>query len=383
MTELSSTLESLQVVGKRKGGKKRFLVYGATGYTGQLICKHAIQCGLDITLSGRNNHKLERLAKELTLPPSSYVCVGLQETAKLDTALEGIDVVVHCAGPFLETFSPMVEACLRNGVHYIDINGEIGVIEGIYQKYDKEAKDKGVMLLPAAGFDVVPSDTLIHLLDEHFGETFPHARADQIDLSFHFNKAGALISRGTGNVMKGGKRGVCVVRQRGEIVEKEAKPIPLKERKRCYYGFVNKEMTVKPANMADVASAFYSTGIGNVRCFMSDVASMLQLRCVMTPFSEKSSDRSSSKQQPIGPSAEENMEGKAYLHCSISSKSGDEKVSGSLECPAPYKVTYLAVIYVLKEIERKSVAKVGFCTPSLAYGKQFLKACDMAWQIDK
>jgi short subunit dehydrogenase-like uncharacterized protein len=405
ITELSSTLDSLQVADQKKGGekkKKRVLVYGATGYTGQLICKHAIACGMDITPSGRNEHKLQRLSKELQVLlqkqkeqqatgndptdasmsfPLSYLCLELKNSAKLDAALEGIDIVVHCAGPFVETFAPMVEACIRAGVHYIDINGEIGVIEGI-SKYDKEARERGVMLLPAAGFDVVPSDTLVHLLHQRFKERHFQARASEIDLSFHFNKAGALISRGTGNVMKGGKRGVSVSRQGGAIVERVAKPVPLKERRKCFYGFVNKEMTVKPANMADVASAFYSTGIENVRCFMSDVASMLQLRCVMTPFSERTSDRNSSKEQPIGPSAEENKEGKAYLQCSISAKDGKERVSGSLVCPAPYKVTYLAVGHILQEIQNKNHFKVGFCTPSLAYGKQFFDVCDMEWQVD-
>ena len=57
----------------------------------------------------------------------------------------------------------MVDACLATGTHYLDITGEIDVFEAVLARQD-EARDRGVVLLPGAGFDVVPSDCLAALL---------------------------------------------------------------------------------------------------------------------------------------------------------------------------------------------------------------------------
>ena len=82
--------------------------------------------------------------------------------------LAGIDVVMHCAGPFAQTSRPMADACLRTRVHYLDITGEIAVFEALAAR-DAEARARGVMLLPGVGFDVVPSDCLA----AHRAHVFP------------------------------------------------------------------------------------------------------------------------------------------------------------------------------------------------------------------
>src|SRR5262249_62024739 len=83
--------------------------------------------------------------------------------AALDRGLAGVRVVLHCAGPFAHTSRPMVDACLRNRVAYLDITGEVPVFEACAAR-DAEARAAGVMLMPGGGFDVVPSDCLaVHL----------------------------------------------------------------------------------------------------------------------------------------------------------------------------------------------------------------------------
>ena len=72
---------------------------------------------------------------------------------------DGMSAVIHCAGPFVYTAQPMVEACLRQRVHYLDITGEIAVFEALAAR-STEAQQAGVMLLPGVGFDIVPSDCL-------------------------------------------------------------------------------------------------------------------------------------------------------------------------------------------------------------------------------
>ena len=134
----------------------KFLIYGANGYVGEAAARLAVEQGLEPILAGRNEAKVATLANELGL--EHRIC-ELDDTDGLDRALRDVPLVVHLAGPYQTTSRPMVEACLRAGAHYLDITGEIPVLERLAGR-DAEAKANGVMLLPAVGFDVVPTDCL-------------------------------------------------------------------------------------------------------------------------------------------------------------------------------------------------------------------------------
>src|SRR6476469_8967947 len=134
---------------------KFVLLYGATGYTGRLIIEEAIRKGLPLILAGRNEQALRELAIENNL---SYRVAPLDDSNRLDNSLQDVAVVLHAAGPFAITAEPMIAACIRNKVHYLDITGEIGVFEYAH-RMSNLARDAGIMLLPGCGFDVVPTDS--------------------------------------------------------------------------------------------------------------------------------------------------------------------------------------------------------------------------------
>ena len=96
------------------------LLYGATGYTGRLIVTEALRRGLRPILGGRRAEPLAALAANTGLP---YRVASLHVDEALDRALEGVCAVLHAAGPFADTALPMLNACLRTGVHYLDITG--------------------------------------------------------------------------------------------------------------------------------------------------------------------------------------------------------------------------------------------------------------------
>ena len=112
-----------------------FLIYGATGYTGELTARLAVDLGMVPTLAGRNREKVERLATELGLP---FLAFALEDGLALRAALRDVPVVLHCAGPFSRTYPPMVEACLHTGTHYLDITGEMIELEALPER-DAEA----------------------------------------------------------------------------------------------------------------------------------------------------------------------------------------------------------------------------------------------------
>ncbi|MBL8957126.1 MAG: saccharopine dehydrogenase NADP-binding domain-containing protein [Myxococcaceae bacterium] len=131
-------------------------LYGATGYTGPLIAEQAVARGHRPLLMGRSADKLKALGEQLGL---EHRAVSLDDAAGLRAALKGLDAVVHAAGPFIHTSAPMVQACLDEGVSYLDITGEPDVFKAVYAR-DAEAKARGVALIPGVGFDVIPSNCL-------------------------------------------------------------------------------------------------------------------------------------------------------------------------------------------------------------------------------
>jgi short subunit dehydrogenase-like uncharacterized protein len=97
-----------------------FLLYGANGYTGRLIAREAVVRGLRPVLAGRNAEAVGKLARELGLEERIF---SLDDAAATRAGLEGVQAVLHCAGPFAHTATPMVDACLERRVHYLDITG--------------------------------------------------------------------------------------------------------------------------------------------------------------------------------------------------------------------------------------------------------------------
>ena len=162
-----------------------FLLYGANGYTGGLIAKYAAQYGLQPVLAGRREEAIKPLADQLKL---SYKIFDLTNTTQLIAALREVKVVVHAAGPFINTARQMIDACLESGTHYLDINGDISVFEQI-KSLDAAAKEKNIMLLPGVGFDVVPTDCMaLHLKNK---------LPDATHFKLAFASIGGGVSHGT------------------------------------------------------------------------------------------------------------------------------------------------------------------------------------------
>ena len=160
------------------------LIYGANGYSGALIAAHAVERGLRPILAGRREEAIRPLAERLGLEHRSF---ALDRPEAIESGLEGASVVLNCAGPFSRTAQPLVDGCLRVRAHYLDITGEVMVFSAVAAR-DAEASSAGVMLLPGAGFDVVPSDCLA----AHLHHRLPSA----VELRLAFRASGGL-SRGT------------------------------------------------------------------------------------------------------------------------------------------------------------------------------------------
>jgi short subunit dehydrogenase-like uncharacterized protein len=146
----------------RNGTSGDWLLYGANGYTGRLIAAEAVRRGLRPILAGRGSEAVRQLSAQLGC---EYRVFGLSDREALHSALREVRAVLHCAGPFSATARTMAEACIACGTHYMDITGEIPVLEHLYSLHE-EAVNASVAMIPGSGYDVVPTDCLALTLKE-------------------------------------------------------------------------------------------------------------------------------------------------------------------------------------------------------------------------
>jgi short subunit dehydrogenase-like uncharacterized protein len=137
-------------------------VYGATGYTGRLVAAELERRGMTARLCGRNGDKLRALVRELGVDWETRAAT-LDDTPALLRALEGADVVINCAGPFTYYGAPVIEAALHAGASYLDTTGEQVYMQRVFDHFDAPAREQGVAVIPAVGFDYVPGDLVAAL----------------------------------------------------------------------------------------------------------------------------------------------------------------------------------------------------------------------------
>src|SRR5687768_1322990 len=116
-----------------------FVIYGASGYTGSRIAAEAARRGLRPLLAGRSREKLEPLAAELGCEWRAF---ALESPAQIARELAGSAAVLNCAGPFSATAEQTMDACIEARVNYLDITGEIDVIEAAAAR-SVRARDAG------------------------------------------------------------------------------------------------------------------------------------------------------------------------------------------------------------------------------------------------
>ncbi|MBX3242902.1 MAG: saccharopine dehydrogenase NADP-binding domain-containing protein [Acidobacteria bacterium] len=336
--------------------KNRFLIYGANGYTGELITRYAVERGLRPIIAGRNSAAITSLAEKHGL---EYRVFSLDETDKLDAVLQEVETVLHCAGPFSLTSRPMVEACLRNKKHYTDITGEIAVFEACAAQ-DKKAKAAGIMIMPGVGFDVVPSDCLAL----HLKNRLPSAT--HISLAFYGK---GRISHGTQatmtmNIGKGG-----AIRKDGIIT---SVPAAWKTRE-IDFGETKKIGTTIP--WGDVSTAYYSTGIPNIEVYTVIPPANLRLlklsRYLGWILASRPINNYLQKQiPPGGPSDDQREKGKTLLWGMATDAQGNT-VESRMQIPEGYTTTALAALNITHKILNGNFSE-GFQTPARSYGADLI-----------
>ena len=226
-----------------------FMIYGATGHTGSLTASLARDQGYRPILAGRNKDKLDKLAARLELP--TFV-VDAEDVGALEDRLDDVSILVNMAGPFSATAKPLAEAALRSDTHYLDIAGELAVFKSL-QLLDERAQRCGTMIMPGAGFVVVPSDCLAaHMIDRQ-----PDARYLRIAVSRPNS-----ISSGSAETMVELINENVTIRQGGDLTS-----IPVGGLIRMF-DFGDGPRISTAVSLPEVLTAYCTTGIPNIESYV-------------------------------------------------------------------------------------------------------------------
>ena len=336
----------------------QWLLYGANGYTGELVARQAAREGLRPILAGRSADAVGRLAGELGFEARVF---GLDDAAAVDRGLAGVGAVLHAAGPFSRTSAPMVAGCLRAGAHYLDITGEIPVFEAC-RAQDAAARARGVVVLPGVGFDVVPSDCLAKAL----AEALPQA----VRLELVIFALGE-VSRGTAKTMVEHLGEGSAVREGGRLVS-----IPSGSRTRTVrIGGREREAVAVP--WGDLATAYASTGIGDIATFMTfpkrQIRAMRAMRLLGPLLRRKAVIRLLQgiiERRLSGPGEQVRERGSTEIWGRVEAPDG-RAVEGRVRAPEGYKTTVIAALASLRRILAGGVPP-GYHTPATAFGSGFV-----------
>ena len=334
-----------------------WMIYGAYGYTGELIVEEALRRDHRPLLAGRSATKLKRVAGRFGLPS---ICVDLNDTRALTQAVAGVDLVLHAAGPFMFTAERMLRACLTAGTHYADITGEIRVFQTTFG-YDALAKRRGVTLLSGAGFDVVPTDCLASYVAARLPE------ADSLELAFA-TFGGA--SPGTLKTALEAAPGGGQARRAGKLVAQPQSQGIKRVR------FPDGERSVLPIPWGDLETAYRSTGIPNITTYMAVPGTRRATAPAVLALGQRllgiPALRSILKRGVTtfvqGPDRRTRETGRTY--CWARASSSDAHREAWLEGLEAYRFTAVAAVRCVEHILAEHPA--GALTPSQAFGPDFV-----------
>jgi short subunit dehydrogenase-like uncharacterized protein len=235
------------------------VVYGAYGHTGRFVVAELLKRGLTPIPSGRDAAKLAAAH-----PGHAVRAASVDDAAALDRALEGADAVINCAGPFASTAGPVVAAALRKGIPYVDVAAEIEANLDTFAHHEREARERGVTIVPAMAFFGGVGDLLATAA---IGEW---DAADEVSIAYGLSgwvpTAGTMLA---GQVSRNRRGGLRIAHVDGQLqLRAEAAP-------RSEWTFpepLGRQGVVEEFTMADTVTIAHHLAVGRIRSFMTTAA---------------------------------------------------------------------------------------------------------------
>ncbi|MFQ6005828.1 MAG: saccharopine dehydrogenase family protein [Woeseia sp.] len=150
--------------------KYDIIVWGASGFTGRLVTeyllgKYGAHGNLRWAIAGRDRSKLQEICSDLPVIIADSFDKQAMHRLAADTS-----VVLTTVGPYARYGSALVEACVANGTHYCDLAGEVQWMRRMIDRFQQDAEKSGARIVHSCGFDSIPSDIGVWLLQQQATE---------------------------------------------------------------------------------------------------------------------------------------------------------------------------------------------------------------------
>jgi short subunit dehydrogenase-like uncharacterized protein len=349
-------------------------VLAATGFTGKLIARELKRRNLPMRLAARSAEKLSALAAGLGQDIQTVVA-DVRRPETLSTVLEGTRVLINCAGPFTDLGEPVVAAAARHGVHYLDTTGEQAFIKMVFDRFDEEAKRKGIALAPASAFEYALADAAAHLAAQ------PMEPCEEVSIVYAVSGFGA--SQGT---KKSVLRAVC-----GEgYLYKDGQLIPARagaERRTVHLPNGRKVLAVSfpGGEVFQVPKHVKTRAVVPLMAFDAGMAALAGLglpllRAVMaTPIQHiifRSIESSAE-----GPTDAERENSRFTLLCEA--RRGEDRHAVVVEGRDPYGLTAIIAVALASHLLKEEPREVGAVSPAMIAGPALIveraRAAGVTW----
>lgn len=335
------------------------LIYGAYGYTGSLITSRAVSESEEPIIAGRRAEPLEAQALEFGLDHRVF---SLEHPPMVQSALEDVDAVLNCAGPFSDTAEPLLEACLETGTDYLDIAARIDVLESLAER-DREAEKAGVTVLPAVGFDTVATDGLVTVLNSELPDI------EQLTLALDGLNT---FSSGTVKSIIDSLDQPGAVRENGTI-----RSVPVAWKTRMFDFGAGTEKTGVTVPWGAISTVYYATGIRNIETYAT--VPELGLRAMqysrpltpilaLEPFQRLL--KTGADVLVSNPTADERARSTVRLWGEATTADGDRAVA-RLTTPDTYDLTAATAVESARRVLSNDV-EYGFQTPGTTFDADFV-----------
>ncbi len=337
------------------------VLYGATGYTGRLIAQDLADQEAEFAIAGRSRERLEDLANALDAEVETIVA-SIDDEQALDAMAQRGGTVASAAGPFNDLGPPVFEAALRAGSHFVDTTGEQGYLRWASQQ-DERAREAGITVVNATGFDVVPSDLAANLAAGGLDEVV------SVDLALATN---SRLSDGTKRTM------ASSTGQWWEFKDEDFKQaVPGRYLRSFSFPDREEPSTGVFIPWGDCATAPRSTGADNVRTFFVLPHNQARKYNLLWPVQYVLAklpgvDRLLEARAPDargGPSEEERAESWFTILAEAEGADGSV-VTGIVEGSDPYGLTGAATSRMALALARGEGEAPGVLTPTQAFGPE-------------
>jgi short subunit dehydrogenase-like uncharacterized protein len=162
------------------------VVFGASGVTGRRVAAYLAERTGELdarwAVAGRDAAKLERVLGEIGVSAPETIAADVGDSASLAAMAARTKVVLDLVGPYTLYGAPVIEACIANGAHYVDLTGEIPFVRRMIDAHHERAVAAGVKVVEVCGFEALPPDLAVLLAAEtareRWGEDLAEADVD-------------------------------------------------------------------------------------------------------------------------------------------------------------------------------------------------------------